>query len=115
MLECLAERTLVPGLRARRKDPGAGADPRLRRRLAPLIPVAQANRCRILSNLGAANPAAAAHAAAAVARDAGLHGVKVAGVVGDDVLARQDDIRMGAAGRGSAAWGARLPWHRGTG
>ena len=31
VLECLAERTLVPGLRARAVDPAAGADPRLRR------------------------------------------------------------------------------------
>lgn len=92
VLECLAERTLVPGLRARRQDPGAGADPRIRRRLSPLIPAAHANRCRILSNLGAANPAAAAHAAAAIARGAGLRGVKVAAVTGDDVLARAGDI-----------------------
>ena len=92
VLECLAERTLVPGLRARRQDPKAGADPRLRRRLAPLLSAAQAHPCRIISNLGAANPAAAAHAAAAVARELGSHGVRVAGVIGDDVLARREDI-----------------------
>ena len=38
VLECLAERTLVPGLRSRAVDPTAGADPRLRRRLKPLLP-----------------------------------------------------------------------------
>ena len=31
-LECLAERTLVPGLRVRKANPEAGADPRLERR-----------------------------------------------------------------------------------
>ncbi len=82
----------MPGLRARRQNPNAGADPRLRRRLSPLILAAQAHRCRILSNLGAANPAAAAHSAAAIAHGVGAHGVKVVGVTGDDVLARQDDI-----------------------
>ena len=92
VLECLAERTLVPGLRARRQNPNAGADPRLRRRLAPLILAAQAHRCRIISNLGAANPAAASHAVAALAREIGVPNIKVAGVVGDDVLARRDDI-----------------------
>ena len=92
ILECLAERTLVPGLRARRLDPKAGADPRLHRRLAPLLSAAQAHPCRIISNLGAANPAAAAHAAAALACGMGWKDVKVAGVIGDDVLAQRDNI-----------------------
>jgi len=39
-LECLAERTLIAALRARAASPEGGADPRLRRRLAPLIPAA---------------------------------------------------------------------------
>ena len=42
-LECLAERTLVPGLRARASDPSAGADPRLNRRLGKLLPAARAH------------------------------------------------------------------------
>ena len=92
VLECLAERTLVPGLRARRADQQAGADPRLRRRLTPLLPAARANKCRIVSNLGAANPAAAAHQIAALAAELGLRGLSVAGVLGDDVLALRDQI-----------------------
>lgn len=92
VLECLAERTLVPGLRARRADPEAGADPRLRRRLAPLIPAARRNNCRIISNLGAANPAAAARRIAALAASLGFSGLRVAGVVGDDVAHLRDEI-----------------------
>jgi hypothetical protein len=92
VLECLAERTLVPGLRARRLDPTAGADPRLRRRLSPLLPVARESRCRVISNLGAANPAAAARLAAALAGELGLSGLRVAGVVGDDVSDRVEGI-----------------------
>ncbi len=92
VLECLAERTLVPGLRARRQDPEAGADPRLRRRLAPLLPAARKTGCRIISNLGAANPAAAARQIARLAREVGADGIKVAGVVGDDVAAHRDVI-----------------------
>jgi hypothetical protein len=88
VLECLAERTLVPGLRARRADPEAGWDPRLRRRLAPLLPVAHKSGCRIISNLGAANPAAAARRAAALAGELGLSGLRIAAVVGDDVIDR---------------------------
>ncbi len=92
VLECLAERTLVPGLRARRTDPGAGSDPRLRRRLTPLLPVARDKGCRIISNLGAANPAAAARRAAALAGELGLSGLRVAGVLGDDVMDRLDRV-----------------------
>lgn len=92
VLECLAERTLVPGLRARRANPEAGADPRLRRRLTPLLPAARANTCRIISNLGAANPAAAARQIAKLAGEIGSTPIKVGGVVGDDVLARRSEI-----------------------
>lgn len=92
VLECLAERTLVPGLRARRDNPEAGADPRLRRRLTPLLPAAKANGTRVISNLGAANPAAAARQIAALAGELGLEKVRVAGVLGDDVLHLRDEI-----------------------
>ena len=69
VLECLAERTLVPAIRARRDNPQAGYDPRLVRRLTPLLPVAREKGCRIVSNLGAANPVAAAERIARLARE----------------------------------------------
>ena len=92
VLECLAERTLVPAIKARAEDAQAGFDPRLRRRLTPLLPVAVANRCRIVSNLGAANPRAAGQAIAQLARGLGLQGLRVAAVHGDDVLHLRDKI-----------------------
>jgi hypothetical protein len=92
VLECLAERTLVPGLRARNSDSTAGADPRLRRRLKPLLPAARAHDCHVISNLGAANPASAARQIAGLAREIGCGGLRVAGVVGDDVLSLKDQI-----------------------
>ncbi len=95
VLECLAERTLVPALKARAENPTAGFDTRLRRRLTPLLPVAVANQCRIVSNLGAANPRAAGQAIARLAEELGLRGtrgIRVAAVHGDDVLHRRDEI-----------------------
>ena len=92
VLECLAERTLVPALAARQANPEAGADPRLRRRLAPLLPVALPRRCRIVSNLGAANPAAAGRAIAALAGELGCRGARVAAVEGDDVMGLGEHI-----------------------
>jgi hypothetical protein len=92
-LECLAERTLLPALKARAANPEAGYDPRLRRRLSPLIRAAQANRCRIVSNLGQANPAAAGRAIAALAGELGCAGLRVAAVLGDDVMAQDACIQ----------------------
>jgi hypothetical protein len=100
-LECLAERTLVAALRARAARPDGGADPRLRRRLGPLIPAAADHDCRIVSNLGAANPAAAARTAAALAGELGRSGLRVAAVLGDDVahLAGQTEWERPIEGR----------------
>lgn len=91
-LECLAERTLVPGLRARRENPDAGADPRLERRIGTILQPALAHKTRIISNLGAANPAAAAWQIAKLGRELGCEQLKVAGVTGDDVLALADKV-----------------------
>ncbi len=92
VLECLAERTLVPAIKARAENPQTGFDPRLRRRLTPLLPAAHANGCRIVSNLGAANPVAAGAAVAALARELGLSGKRVAAIEGDDVMAQRAHI-----------------------
>jgi hypothetical protein len=90
-LECLAERTLIAALRARQASPETGYDARLRRRLQPLL-AASGKRCRVLSNLGAANPAAAARAARALAREIGKPELRIAGVVGDDLGDRVGEI-----------------------
>lgn len=100
VLECLAERTLVPALAARRANPEAGADPRLRRRLAPLLPAAARTRCRVISNLGAANPAAAGRAIAALASELGCRGARVAAIEGDDVMALGEHIAWEGAIQG---------------
>jgi hypothetical protein len=85
-LECLAERTLLPALKARAVDPHSGYDPRLRRRLTPLLPVAHERGCSIVTNLGQANPLAAGQRIAELARSLGIRGLNVAAVHGDDVL-----------------------------
>ena len=92
-LECLAERTLVPAIKARADNPQAGADPRLRRRLTPLLPAAARTGCKIISNLGAANPRAAGIAIAQLAKSLGVSGLKVAAVEGDDVISMADKVK----------------------
>ncbi|WP_175695431.1 acyclic terpene utilization AtuA family protein [Burkholderia ambifaria] len=86
VFECLAERTIAIAQQARRKDPSLGYDPLLDARMHAVLPVAAAKGVRIVSNMGAANPRAAARRTAQIARSLGLAGLKVAAVEGDDVL-----------------------------
>jgi hypothetical protein len=88
-LECLAERTIALAQLRRRRDPSAGYDARLERRLAPLLPLARSRGFRIVGNFGAANPIGAADAIVALAQRLRVP-VKVAAVTGDDVLDRLD-------------------------
>ncbi|NHV30242.1 acyclic terpene utilization AtuA family protein [Burkholderia sp. D-99] len=86
VFECLAERTIAIAQQARRNDPALGYDPLLDARMRAVLPVAAAKRVRIVSNMGAANPRAAARRTAQIAQSLGIAGLKVAAVEGDDVL-----------------------------
>ncbi|MDF3092080.1 MULTISPECIES: acyclic terpene utilization AtuA family protein [Burkholderia cepacia complex] len=86
VFECLAERTIAIAQQARRNDPALGYDPLLDARMQAVLPVAAAKRVRIVSNMGAANPRAAARRTARIAQSLGIAGLKVAAVEGDDVL-----------------------------
>lgn len=90
VLECLAERTLALAHSRRKADPSAGYDALLAVRMQALLPACAARDgrpTRLVSNLGAANPAAALAATAEIASALGLHGWRIAAVEGDDVLA----------------------------
>lgn len=88
VFECLAERTIAMAVRTRLKQEDGGYDPLLVERLGAVLPAALRNRVRIISNMGAANPVAAARRAAELARKLGLGPLKIAAVTGDDVLAQ---------------------------
>ena len=87
VFECLAERTIALAQQARRRDPEAGFDPLLETRIRSVLGAAVERGVRIVTNMGAANPLAAARRTAAVARELGLASLRVAAVLGDDVLA----------------------------
>ena len=87
VFECLAERTIALAQLERSKDPAAGFNPMLQARMRAVLPACIAQGTRIISNMGAANPLQAGHAVLAVAHELGLPQVKVAVVLGDDVLA----------------------------
>jgi hypothetical protein len=92
VFECLAERTIAIAQQARRKNPQLGYDPLLEARMKAVLPIAVRNGVRIISNMGAANPRAAARKTAEIALASGLDGLKIAAVTGDDVL---DVVRRG--------------------
>ncbi len=90
VFECLAERTIALAQQARLADPETGYDPLLSermRRVLPFVGTGSARRLRVITNMGAANPLAAAREVRRIAAELGLHGLKVAAVTGDDVLA----------------------------
>jgi hypothetical protein len=87
VFECLGERTIAFAQQAKMKDPGAGFDPLLAARMRAVLPICVKNSVKIVTNMGAANPAAAAEATREIARNLGLKGLKIAAVTGDDVLA----------------------------
>lgn len=60
VFECLAERTIANAQQARRKDAQQGYDPLLEARMRAVLPIAARNKVRVVSNMGAANPLAAA-------------------------------------------------------
>ncbi|SFB88980.1 acyclic terpene utilization AtuA family protein [Spirosoma endophyticum] len=85
VLECLAERTIALAQKRKRQDPTKGYDPLLERRIESLLPHLLANNVRLITNMGAANPLAAAEKICGIARRLNLP-ITVAAVTGDDVF-----------------------------
>jgi len=88
VLECLGERTVAFAHRDRMLDPSRGYNALLERRMRALLPLCAENRTVLITNMGAANPRAAAASTLAIARGLGLGGLKIACIEGDDVTDR---------------------------
>jgi hypothetical protein len=86
VFECLGERTVALAQQARMKNPDSGYDPLLEERMRAVLPVCAAKGIKIVTNMGAANPVAAARKTAEIAKSLGLPSLKIAAIVGDDVL-----------------------------
>lgn len=83
--ECLAERTIARETLNRRRSPDKGYTPMLAERIRAFAPLLREKGVRLVSNMGAANPLGAAQAARREAAEVGVHDLKCAAVVGDDV------------------------------
>lgn len=86
VFECLAERTIALAQLEKSGNPRLGFDPLLRERMEAVLPSCVRKGIKIITNMGAANPLAAAEEVLQVARNLGLAHLKLAVVLGDDVL-----------------------------
>ena len=84
--ECLAERTIAIGQQAKLKDPSKGYNDLLEHRMEKALPLCWKHKVKLITNMGAANPEAAAQKCVEIARTHGLTGMKIACVTGDDLL-----------------------------
>lgn len=98
--ECLAERTIAIGQQAKLANPKSGYDALLEARMRSVLRQAKDKGIKIITNMGAANPEAAAAKVAEVARDMGIGSLTIAAVRGDDVLAEllDEDIAITETG-----------------
>ncbi|MCD5992863.1 DUF1446 domain-containing protein [Pseudomonas sp. CDFA 602] len=114
VFECLAERTIALAQQARLSNPDAGFDPLLSERMRRVLPFvgqrAGERRLRVITNMGAANPLAAALEVRRIAVELGLPHLKVAALTGDDVLThlQADPTRLLDNGATLASLGDRL-------
>jgi len=110
VFECLAERTIALAQQAKARDPLGGYDPLLTSRIESVLRPCVEQGVTIVTNMGAANPRAAADAVADVARRLDCRGLRIATVVGDDVLAvvRNGDFTVAETGEPVSALGDRL-------
>ncbi len=85
VFECLAERTIALAQLQKKQNPELGYDPLLEKRMKACLPHCASKKVKLISNMGAANPVAAAQKTAAIAQNLGLNNLKIAAVFGDDV------------------------------
>jgi len=86
VFECLAERTIALAQLQKLKDSNKGFDPFLEQRIKTFLPICLRKKIKIISNMGAANPIAAADKIIEIAKELGVKELKVVAVSGDDVL-----------------------------
>ena len=84
--ECMAERTVSLYQQEKLKDSQLGYNPQLESRLSPILKKCHEKGIKIITNMGAANPKAAVDKVHRMASEMGLKGLKIACVLGDDVL-----------------------------
>lgn len=90
VFECLAERTIAINQQQKLLDGDKGYNEFLECRMRKILPLCVEKGVKVITNMGSANPAAAIRVIKEIAWDMGIRGMKVAAVLGDDILDRVD-------------------------
>ena len=108
--DSMAEVTTVSMAKRKAQDPSKGYDPYLEKRFRPILPLCAKSGTKIIGNMGVANPLAAQDLMIELARESGLKGLKIAAVLGDDVLdlVQEIDPVVAETGERVSAFGDRL-------
>ena len=85
VLECLAERTIALAQKRKAANAAEGYDPLLEKRMKLYLPLLKKHQTKLITNMGAANPVAAANKIIEIATTLGIK-IKVAAITGDDVF-----------------------------
>lgn len=85
IFECLAERTIALGQQEKEKDREKGYNRLLEYRMRKVLPLAQKYGVKVITNMGAANPQAAAEMTRRIAKEEHVDGLNIAYVTGDDI------------------------------
>jgi hypothetical protein len=93
VFECLAERTIALAQQQKLIDPQKGYNELLEYRMEKILPLCAAEHVTVITNMGAANPVAATEVVKALASRLGLDQLKIATVLGDDVLDKIERYR----------------------
>jgi len=98
-LEALAELTLAILQKDRARDESRGYTRDLPRYLQAALPAVAERGVKVITNAGGINPTAATRAALETAAAMGIRGLRVATVLGDDLMARRDELAAAARSR----------------
>ncbi len=91
IFECLAERTIAICQKDKMKDETKGYNQLLEYRMRKILRLAKEKHIKVITNMGAANPASAADMTAKIAKEQGIQGLKIAYVTGDDITSHLAD------------------------
>jgi hypothetical protein len=89
IFECLAERTIALAQLQKLKDPNKGYNELLEYRMRKILPLCRNNQVKVITNMGAANPTAAAEKIKEIANGLNLdQPLRIAVVLGDDIYSQ---------------------------
>ena len=90
IFECLAERTISIAQKKKRENPDLGYNDLFEDRFDAILDAWKVRPVKVITNMGAANPEAAAKKCGEMAAKKGINNIKIAWILGDDIGDRLD-------------------------